>query len=191
MQARADSPPTRAGGRMAQRTSGKWVHGAHRVALMRIGFGLIWAIDAFYKWRPGFLKDFSGQFHTQGTPAAILPWLNFWKNLLTPHATFFAVCTALLETVIAACLILGLGRRTIYAIGAVLSFLIWAVPETFGRIWQSGQTDMGTSIIYMFIFLALLVVDAGANAGGWSLDRRLEARLPWWRRLAEFAGPHA
>ena len=178
MQAKVNSVPLRAEGRVTWRETTERSVGAHRVALVRIGFGLIWAIDAFYKWRPAFLSGFSDQFRTQGAPAAILPWLNFWKNLLTPHATFFAVCTALLETLIAACLILGLGRRAIYAVGAVFSLLIWAVPETFGRIWQSGQTDLGTSIIYAFIFIALLVVDAGANAGGWSLDRKLASRLP-------------
>ena len=178
MQARMSSAPARTDRRVTLHTSTERSDGAHRVALVRIGFGLIWAIDAFYKWRPAFLSGFGGQFRTQGAPAAILPWLTFWKGLLTPHAMFFAVCTALLETLIAACLILGLGRRAIYAVGAVFSLLIWAVPETFGRIWQSGQTDIGTSIIYAFIFLALLAVDAGANAGGWSLDRRLGGWLP-------------
>ena len=99
----------------------------------------------------------------------------------------FAVGTALLETLIALCLLLGVARRTTYIVGAASSFLIWAVPEAFGRIWQTGQTDIGTSSIYVFVFVALLIVDAGANAGAWSLDRRLEARWPWWRRVAELA----
>src|SRR5690242_19890611 len=162
--------------------------GAQRVALMRIGFGLIWAIDAWYKWQPAFLGDFSDEISrpARSAPAVLQPWYQFWQHLLVPHATFFAVGTALLETVIAVCLLLGLARRPIYVVGALFSFLIWAVPELFGRIWESGQTDIGTSSIYVFIFLALLVIDAGANAGAWSLDRRIEARRPAWRRFADF-----
>ncbi|HEU0114593.1 MAG TPA: hypothetical protein VFQ80_07950, partial [Thermomicrobiales bacterium] len=172
MEATIDRAMGRADGRAARKEPTAWLDGGQRVALMRIGFGLIWAIDAWYKWRPAFLTGFGDEISRplQSAPAPLQPWLLFWQNLLSPHAMLFAVATALLETLIAVCLILGLARRPIYVVGAAFSFLIWAVPESFGRIWQTGQTDIGTSIIYVFIFLALLVVDTGANAGGWSLD---------------------
>jgi uncharacterized membrane protein YphA (DoxX/SURF4 family) len=186
MEATIDRAERRADGGAARREPMAWADGATRVALMRIGFGLIWAIAAWYKWQPAFLTGFADQISrpAQSAPPLLQPWFQFWQNLLAPHAIFFAVGTALLETMIAVCLLLGLARRPIYVIGAVFSCLIWAVPESFGRIWQSGQTDIGTSSIYVFIFLALLAVDAGSNAGAWSLDRRLEVRWPW-RRVAE------
>jgi len=164
------------GMRVTRHESTQRAMGAHRVVLLRIGGGLIWVINAWYQWLPGFLNRFSDQFSRPlpSAPALLKPWLQFWQNLLTPHATFFAVCTVLRETLIAACLILGLGQRAISVVGAVLSFLIWAVPELFGRIWQRDQTDIDTSIISTFIFLALLAVDAGANANGrhWTTNWR-------------------
>lgn len=101
--------------------------------------------------------------------------------------TFFAIGAALVETLIAICLILGLVRRPILLAGAVFSFLISAVPESSGRVWQSGQTDIGASIIYGILFLALFVLDMRANAGGSSLHRTLNAQRPAWRRVADFA----
>lgn len=91
----------------------------------------------------------------------------------------------MIETLIALALVLGLARRPLYLLGALFSLFIWSVPESFGHFWIVGQTDLGTSIIYVFIYLALYVLDHGETAGGWSLDRWLESRWPWWRRIAE------
>jgi thiosulfate dehydrogenase [quinone] large subunit len=158
-----------------------------RVALVRIGFGVLWAIDAWYKWQPAFQRGFASEITRPGktAPAVLRPWFDFWQRTITPHAAFFALCTALLETVLALCLVLGLGRRSVYLAGGVFSFLIWAVPEAFGRFWSAGQTDLGTSIMYVFVFAALYVLDSGAGAGGWSLDRLLARRAPRWSVVAE------
>lgn len=158
-----------------------------RVALFRIGFGLFWAIDAWYKWQPAFQHQFANNFSrpARGAPSMLQPWFHFWSGLVPPHTALFAPATAVIETLIAGCLILGLARRSLYLLGAVFAFLIWSVPESFGRFWTAGQTDLGTGIMYVFIFLALYLVDAAGSAGGWSLDRRVEARLPFWRQLAE------
>lgn len=34
---------------------------ARAIALLRVAFGLIWAIDAWFKWQPGFLSSFIDQ----------------------------------------------------------------------------------------------------------------------------------
>ena len=85
MQTRVDST-IRAGGRAAPRESAEGAVGAHRVALMRIGFGLIWAIDAWYKWKPDFLSGFGDEISrpVKSAPTALQPWFQFWQNLLTP-----------------------------------------------------------------------------------------------------------
>ena len=49
-----------------------------------------------------------------------------------------------------------------------------------------GATDIGTAIIYSFVFAALLVVAALEGTNPYSLDSYLERRISWWWRIAEF-----
>jgi len=158
-----------------------------RISLVRVAFGLIWAIDAWYKWQPAFSKQFLSMITRAGrsAPAALQPWFHFWSQVVSPHAAFFAITTAVVETLIAAGLVFGVARRPLYLAGALFSFLIWAVPESFGRFWTTGQTDLGTSIMYVFIFLALYALDVHVREGGWSIDRWLAARVPAWRPIAD------
>ncbi len=161
---------------------------ADRVGLVRAGFGAFWAIDAWYKWQPAFQSQFASQITrpAKTAPAAALhSWYQFWAHLIVPHAAFFGIATALGETALAAALVLGFARRPVYLIGALFSFLIWAVPEGFGRFWQAGQTDLGTSIMYVFIFAALYVVDSAAGAGGWSIDQTIGRLIPGWSKIAQ------
>ena len=104
---------------------------------------------------------------------------------MRPQAAFWATATLAIETLIAALLILGLGRRPLYVFGALFSFLLWSVPESFGHVWILGQTDPGTSIIYVFVYMSLLWLDRGSAGGGLSLDRWLEPHWRQWRCIAE------
>ena len=63
-----------------------------RVAAIRIVFGVIFAIDAALKWRPGFAGSFLGQVSgaAQGQPAWLLPWFHFWTHLISLAPTAFA-----------------------------------------------------------------------------------------------------
>jgi uncharacterized membrane protein YphA (DoxX/SURF4 family) len=160
---------------------------AQRVGLVRVIFGVFWAIDAWYKWQPAFQQQFLSMITrpAKSAPAALHSWFQFWSHLVTPHAAFFGLATAATETAIAAALVLGLARRPLYLLGALFSLMVWSVPESFGRFWTPGQTDLGTGIMYVFVFAALYVVDSAAGAGGWSLDRGLEMLVPGWRRIAQ------
>jgi len=160
---------------------------ARSVGLVRIGFGAIWAIDAWYKWQPAFQRQFLAQITrpAKTAPAALHSWYQFWAHLIAPHAALFGIATAAAETAVAAALLLGVARRPLYLFGGLFALMIWAVPESFGRFWVSGQTDLGTSIMYVFIFAALYVVDSAGGAGGWSVDRALETLIPGWRRIAQ------
>jgi hypothetical protein len=50
----------------------------------------------------------------------------------------------------------------------------------------SGATDIGTAIVYVVVFAALYSLETlPAATGAWTLDRRVERSVGWWRRVAE------
>src|SRR5712692_11706858 len=73
------------------RTTGKCVPAWPKDAL-RIGFGVIWLIDAVLKWLPGFRSGYMSMLmgQAQGQPHWLMPWFNFWINLQHPRAIGFA-----------------------------------------------------------------------------------------------------
>ncbi len=158
--------------------------------IVRVMFGVIWAIDAVLKWLPGYRHSYVGALNAsaQGQPLFLHGWFHFWITLQSSAPSLFATLTGLMETGLALVLLLGIGRRAGYAVGAVYALLVWAVGEGFGGPYTSGATDIGAGIIYTTTFLALLASAPPARRERLSLDRILVARLPWWRHLAE---PHA
>jgi nitrite reductase (NO-forming) len=56
---------------------------ATRVALIRILFGLIWAVDAWLKWQSGFIADFksiAGE-GAQDQAGYLKPWFDLRRRL--------------------------------------------------------------------------------------------------------------
>ncbi|QMU74718.1 hypothetical protein GXW83_01905 [Streptacidiphilus sp. PB12-B1b] len=160
----------------------------HRAAVVRIGFGLVWAIDASFKWLPGFLRgqtisDELGQGSAVHTPV-IHQWIQMWHGIATTSPGTFAVGTAVIETLIALGLVFGAFSNLVFIGSAVYSLGIWSSAEAFGLPWNTpGITDVGPSVAYIFASLALMHAYAGST---WSLDTRLRPRLG---RLAWLAGP--
>jgi nitrite reductase (NO-forming) len=156
-------------------------------SLVRILFGLIWVVDAYFKWQPSFLSGvrdvMSGG--AKGQPGWLAPWFDFAQGVITVNPTLWAYSIAAVETAIALVLIFGFARKVVYIGGAIYSLLIWSTAEGLGR--TSGvATDIGPAIIYAVVFLALLALDMrGKGTRPYSLDAVIERRLPWWRRLAE------
>ena len=153
------------------------------VAFLRIAFGIVWAIDAQFKWQPAFINNFTDyiQEAVDGQPAFIQAWLHFWMNLVNVDPRLFAHLVAWGETAVAIGLIFGIFSNLTYIIGALLTFTIWAIPEGFGGPYSAGATDIGTGIIYMFVFAALYLLSAGQYYG---LDKRLRTRLGRLRCLS-------
>jgi nitrite reductase (NO-forming) len=158
--------------------------------IIRLAFGVIWAIDAYLKWLPGYRHGYISNLEqtAQGQPAFLHGWFHFWINLQSGAPSLFATLTGVTETTLALVLLLGVARRTGYTLGAAYMLMVWAVGEGFGGPYQAGATDVGTGIVYVMLFIALLVFAPPARRERFSLDRFLERRIGWWRFIAE---PHA
>lgn len=154
---------------------------------LRIGFGLIWAIDAAFKWQSGFRQGFMGMVmeQGQGQPGWLHGWFHFWINLQHPHSNFFAYATAVVETLIAVALLIGFARKSIYLFGALFSLTIWGTAEGFGGPYGSTSTDIGAAVMYAVVFAALLALDYEAGVSRFSVDYLIEKRISWWHRIAE------
>jgi len=150
---------------------------ARAIALLRIAFGLIWAIDAWFKWQPGFISSFTEQINQakQDQPQGVQSWLSFWSHIVGSNPHFFAYLTAVTETALAAFLILGLLTNVTCLVGMVWSLAIWAVPEGFGGPYKPGDsTDVGTALLYALMFAVLLAIAAGRY---YSVDQWLTRKL--------------
>ncbi|GIH14812.1 DoxX family protein [Rugosimonospora africana] len=151
----------------------------HGAAVVRVVFGIIWSIDATFKWLPGFIHGQTlgkelGAADDIHTPV-IHQWISLWHSVGTAQPTAFAVGTAVIETLIAVCMILGLFSPVVFVGSAIFSFGIWSAAEGFHLPWtKSGITDLGPSVGYIAASLALYFAAAGAT---WSVDSWLRPRL--------------
>jgi thiosulfate dehydrogenase [quinone] large subunit len=147
----------------------RWLHGA---AVVRILFGLLWAIDALFKWLPGFVNGQTLTHELGGAAGVSLPvehqWLQLWNTVGLADPSLFAHILAVIETLAAIALIFGVFSNVALIGSAILSFGIWSGAEGMHLPWfQPGQTDLGPSVGYIFASLGLFFAAAGAT---WSLD---------------------
>ena len=154
--------------------------------VLRVLFGLVWAIDAFFKWQPAFHNSLDSylQEGAEGQPAAVQAWIHFWINVVGVNPHFYGTLIALAETAIAIALLFGVLTNLTYLGGLLLSLGIWSTAEGFGGPYQPGTVDIGAAIIYVLVFVALFLSAAGFYFG---LDRYLTPRLGRWGIVA--AGP--
>lgn len=157
---------------------------------LRVTFGIVWAIDASFKWDASFASHFVGylQNAAQSQPSWLDWWFNFWINLVSPQPDLFAWIVRIIETVIAAALLLGFGRKTLYVGGIIFSLLVWSTAEGFGGPYTAGATDIGSAIVYVLLFIALIVIDRDEGRSPYSVDYYIERRWPGWTALSEWAG---
>lgn len=128
-----------------------------KFAWLRITFGAIWGIDAYFKWQPDFFANFtgylSGNLHNQST--LVRDWINLWIHIIGVNPQLFALLVALAETAIAIALIFGIAPRIATWGGIAMCLVIWSTAEGFGGPYAAGSTDIGAAIIYVLVFLAL------------------------------------
>ena len=155
------------------------------LTLLRMAFGVIWAVDASLKWQPAFQANFqqilSGV--AKGQPGFLGWWFGLWQFVVSGRAPIFAILTASSETYLAVALLTGFARKSTYIFGVLYGLFVWSVAEGFGGPYMPGTTtDVGAAIIYSLLFIALLLVDAGR----FSVDHLIEKRIPAWRWISEF-----
>lgn len=73
------------------------------MALLRIVFGFVWLIDAWFKWQPDFIHNFTSYLtgSLEGQPAAVQVWITFWITIIKVNPYFFAYLVAIGETAVA------------------------------------------------------------------------------------------
>jgi uncharacterized membrane protein YphA (DoxX/SURF4 family) len=151
----------------------------HAAAVVRIAFGVVWAIDASFKWLPGFvhgetLGDELGGAKKIQTPV-VHQWIELWHAVALSSPGTFAAGTAVVETLIAVGILFGAFTNLALLGSAVFSFGIWSAAEGFHLPWSKpGITDLGPSVGYVVAALALYLCAAGAT---WSVDTRLHGHL--------------
>ncbi len=155
---------------------------------IRVIFGIVWLIDGILKFQPGMIQAFPQLVQAGGTgqPAWLMPWFTFWFNVVSQNPAFWVYLIGTSELLLGIALILGLARKFSYSMGIILSLLLWSVPEGFGGPYGIGSTDIGTGIIYAFVFLALILINTEFGTSKYSLDSILEKKIGWWRKLSEF-----
>ena len=156
------------------------------LGILRIVFGLVWAIDAWFKWQPDFIHNFTSYLSgsVEGQPQAVQGWINFWINVVDVNPHFFAYAVAVGETAVALALIFGLFSNLANFGGILLSVVIWSTAEGLGGPYEAGSVDIGSAIIYALVFAGLFLANAGLYYG---LDRWLTPQLKGWGWLA--SGP--
>lgn len=154
-------------------------------AALRIAFGLVWVIDGLMKFvymQPSdvvSLVESSGQ----GQPDWLAGWFNFWSSFVSANPLLVLYGVGALELLLGFALILGFMRKIAYSVGIVLSLIIWSVDEGFGGPYGPGSTDIGAAVIYVFVFLALLIIDLYIPTK-YALDAIIGRKVKWWSKSA-------
>ena len=170
------------------KTSQNWVvrNVSWLKSFIRIILGIVWLIDGYLKFSPGLVDSFPALIKSEGQPSWLQPWFNFWSSVTSANAAPFVYSIGALEVILGAALVFGLMRKIAYLGGMVLSLLIWAIPEGFGGPYGPGSTDIGTGVIYSFLFLSLIIINTISGPSKYSLDFLIERKIPFWKRVAEF-----
>lgn len=144
-------------------------------ALLRIAFGCVWAIDAFFKWSPAFINNFTDYLSSaaEGQSPLVQGWIHLWVMGVGVDPHLFAIVVALGETAIAIGLIFGLFTKVAHIGGMAMSFVIWSTAEGFGGPYIAGSTDIGAAIIYLLLHLALWL---GKSWRYYSLDSVMRSK---------------
>jgi nitrite reductase (NO-forming) len=154
-------------------------------SIIRIAFGVIWLVDAFFKWQPQFLNHYL-DFLTSAAanqPAFLGGWFSMWTHIISVNPLAFAYATAGIETLTAIGLVLGFAKRVGYIFAAIFSLLIWSTAEGFGGPYTSGSTDIGTGIIYTLVFI-LLFVSTMYLHDRLSVDALIVKKFPKWKKVS-------
>ncbi len=150
---------------------------SRRFSILRIVFGVVWLVDALFKWNPAFLNNFTDYIVQggQGQSVLVQNWINLWVRVVGMDPYIFAVIVAVSETAIAISLLSGLFTEIGIFGGIAMTLVIWSTAEGFGGPYVAGSTDIGAAIIYAIVFIALWF---GKCWRYYSIDSIIKDKLP-------------
>ena len=140
------------------------------IELLRVGIGVVWALNLVFVVDPanGWFDptSFSGLAASFGSSTVGGPG---FASFVASNPTVFAWAIALLTAYLAVAFLLGLTTRLACLIGAATAVVfLWT---QWGMIWViPGGTDVGPHPLYLVIYVALFVAQAGRH---FSLDTRV------------------
>ena len=155
--------------------------------VVRVLFGVAWFLDGIWKFQPGMADTFVSMTNSSiaMNPAILQPWASFWAGQVAANPGFFVILIGSLELALGFALIFGFMRKIAYTGGILLSLFIWCIAEGLGGVFMAGVTDIGTAIVYVYVFLLLLIIEATYGVSRYSLDYYIEKKVKWWKKLAE------
>jgi uncharacterized membrane protein YphA (DoxX/SURF4 family) len=154
---------------------------------VRALFGVAWLLDGAWKFQPGMADIFVSMTNQSISmhPAILQPWASFWAGQVAANPNLFVLLIGALELVLGLALIFGFMRKITYTGGILLSLLVWDIAEGLGGVFMAGVTDVGAGIVYVYVFLLLIIIEATYGTSRYSLDYYIEKRFGWWKKLAE------
>lgn len=138
--------------------------GARIMALVRIGVGVMWLTNTNWKTPPDFGQRGGGLFqYTQDavTHPVVAPYSWMVEHLVLPNFTAFGWTVLIIEALLAASLLLGLGTRFWALVGAVQSAAIGMSVALAPGEWPWSYYLM------VMVHLTLFATAAGRR---WGLD---------------------
>ena len=151
------------------------------IGVLRIIFGVVWGIDAWFKWQPEAVNNFANYLAGPGASQSgvVHGSINFWINVVKIDPRVFAHAVAAGETLVALALLLGAFSNLTNVLGILVAVVSWPTAAAFGGPYQAAA-GLGAAIVYApvivyaLVFVALFLTSAGTYLG---LDRRLTPRL--------------
>lgn len=130
-------------------------------AVLRIGFGMIWAINTYLQANRPYINQFLHSIivRERGQPTIVQAYMDAVVRAVSavgPHEV--AIATVILDGLLALSLITGIGLRPLARIGVVYSLFLWSTVGGLGGPYVAGATDPGTAIVYALTFFTILSV---------------------------------
>jgi uncharacterized membrane protein YphA (DoxX/SURF4 family) len=141
---------------------------------LRVGLGVIWAINLIYIFDPAN-QYWSGFQSSAASYAAQTLGGGGFATFVAAHPSLFAIVIAAVTVYLAVAFLFGLTTRLACVVGFGFTFALfltqWAQISTF-----PGSTDVGTQPLYLAMFVALFI---GFEAPRLSVDAFLAS---WYAR---------
>lgn len=136
------------------------------IALLRVTFGGVWLLNALSSWHVALMPDLHTQLAQQSLDGMHTGmWMSFWQHIALGNTHAFASAIAVIELLLALCLLAGLFSRTACCAGIALTLFACSTAQQLDILYGPGANDIGVVITYILVFCGLLLSRAGQLYG--------------------------